>query len=311
MSNEIGSEFFDIPVINAKNNVFPAKTKWFLSGRHALEYIVLDSDIKSISMPRWCCDSMIIPFTRHGIKVEFYDKNPNFCLDAVFLIDYFGLDVKKCIGVPKKFKGLIIRDVTHSIFTREYYDADYYFGSLRKWAGFATGGYAWGNWKKKIDISPYFENYVQQRLKAFELKKKFINGEIEDKSYLSIFKEANNLLNSVPVCGAYPADIDSAIHLDISFLREKRRRNAEFLIKALGLQIDLSEDSVPLFVPIFIKNRDLLRRHLIENQVYCPVHWPNYDVDGTELSLVCDQRYNEEDMKRMVRLIKEFESLSR
>ena len=42
---EIGSEFWDIPVLlQCENDIFSKPTHWFLSGRAALEYII--SDIK-------------------------------------------------------------------------------------------------------------------------------------------------------------------------------------------------------------------------------------------------------------------------
>ena len=60
----------------------------------------------------------------------------------------------------------------------------------------------------------------------------------------------------------------------------------------------------------------MLRRYLIDKEIYCPVHWPlssYHDIDKSsrkiyedELSLVCDQRYSEVDMQRMVDEIRMF-----
>lgn len=66
---------------------------------------------------------------------------------------------------------MVIRDITHSIFSKEYHDADYYFGSLRKWAGFKTGGFAYGEWKKSLDIASYDKQYVSLRTEAMKKKK--------------------------------------------------------------------------------------------------------------------------------------------
>ena len=74
------------------------------------------------------------------------------------------------------------------------------------------------------------------------------------------------------------------------------------------------EGDVPLFVPVLVKDslRDPLRRFLIGNQIYCPVHWPDAGTGGGkelyagELSLLCDQRYGQEDMQRQINTIKEF-----
>lgn len=81
----------------------------------------------------------------------------------------------------------------------------------------------------------------------------------------------------------------------------------------------MSDNDVPLFVPILVKKgyRDSLRNYLIAHQIYCPVHWPVSEYhrevtkDGRiiyeeELSLVCDQRYSIADMKREIKTIKQF-----
>ena len=58
--------------------------------------------------------------------------------------------------------------------------------------------------------------------------------------------------------------------------------------------------------------RGELRSFLIQNQVYCPIHWPDAQTGGgaalyaQELSLLCDQRYTAADMEREMQLIKEF-----
>ena len=303
---EIGSEFWEIPVCDKKNNLFEHDAKWFLSGRHALEYIIIDSEIKNISMPRWCCESMINPFRKHNVRIDFYDSEPNYSCDAVLIMDYFGFTNNKSYNKLFKYKGIVIRDLTQSLFSKKYNDADYYFGSLRKWAGFYTGGYAWGHWKKNIPIPSVDNRYLKLREEAMKLKKAFIEKKIEDKDYLNVYKEANDMLNELNVCAAYPDDIKKAEYLDVDFIKSKRRNNARVLIKELQLDVELNDSDVPLFVPIFIEKRNELRKFLIDNDIYCPVHWPNYDVNGTELSLICDQRYDENEMMRMVRLIKKF-----
>ncbi len=67
----------------------------------------------------------------------------------------------------------------------------------------------------------------------------------------------------------------------------------------------LAPGDCPLFVPIIIDDRDNKRKKLINNQIYLPVHWHNeLNIDNKiyekELSLVCDQRYNEEDIKEYI-----------
>lgn len=52
-------------------------------------------------------------------------------------------------------------------------------------------------------------------------------------------------------------------------------------------------------------DRDALRKYLIDNGIYCPIHWPEVmgatiGVRENELSLICDQRYSEGDMQAIV-----------
>ena len=59
--------------------------------------------------------------------------------------------------------------------------------------------------------------------------------------------------------------------------------------------------------------REQTRRRLLDNRIYCPVHWPagkrssaeaRY-LSGTLLTLISDQRYGVEDMKRIVTTLQE------
>ena len=156
---EIGSEFWSVPVASTETLLFPKSTMWFLSGRSALLSIIQDlKDCHTVAMPSWCCDSMIKPFVDNGFDVRFYSalfdcsfhQDPRIDCDVLFLMDYFGYS-----SYSKKvsdYAGIIIRDVTHSVFSSDFTDADYYFGSLRKWCGVWTGGYAWTSDGHKLNI---------------------------------------------------------------------------------------------------------------------------------------------------------------
>ena len=330
MKREIGSEFWDIPIIQQTNRLFPEFTQWFLSGRSALQAIIKElGEARSVSLPAWCCDSMIKPFVDAGLEVHFYPvywsegqlfQEWSFDCDVLFLIDYFGYS--GAIPAPNGFKGTVIRDVTHSIFSTTYSDAEYYFGSLRKWCGVWTGGYVWAKDGHRLLTGLMDDGeYVSLREKAMEQKAEYISGQREDKGYLHIFDEAEELLENVGSCSAADRDIQIAKKLDIETVKNRRRANAEVLRSAFPDWLIFSKQSsndVPMFVPVLVPGgkRNELRRYLIKNEIYCPVHWPVSDyhkldekelfIYDNELSLVCDQRYTEEDMYRMVETIKVF-----
>lgn len=328
MSWEIGSEFWDVPAAMHINQHFPESTQWYVSGRSALQAIVKDlKDCRSVEMPSWCCDSMIKPFIDAGIEVHFYPVYPQKGLvqeirsdsDVLFIMDYFGYTgPSQNLG---GYKGIVIRDVTHSVFSADYSDADYYFGSLRKWCGVWTGGYAWSDHALPMEENPD-KGYTALRQKAMRIKSEYINnGEKGDKGYLKIYDEAEDLLENLGITPAAERDIEIANSLDIYNIRMRRRANAQILMNAFPDRLifpELQDSDCPMFVPILVldEKRDELRRYLIDHSIYCPIHWPAsryhklhekelilYD---NELSLICDQRYTEKDMYRVIEIVKQF-----
>lgn len=317
MRTEVGSEFWHVPIDN-DNGLFSDDVQWFESGRSALSAIIRENNFKTVALPDWCCDSMVKPFVDSGIEVSFYpafQKRLDAKTDAILLMDYFGYTNQNS---REGYQGIVIRDMTHSLFSDVYKDADYYFGSLRKWAGFYTGGFAKGL-KKTVSFDKKRADYISLRTEAMQQKEAYILGESDSKEYLNVFGRAEELLE---VAGIFPADeedIRRAKRLDVSFIRHQRRANAGILLQYfsdIAVFPEMQDTECPLFVPILVDNRDALRQHLIQNEIYCPVHWPKSqyhqlspereDFYDRELSLVCDQRYTEQDMLRMVAIIREF-----
>ena len=328
-AKEIGSEFWDAPVIEKENGLFPKGTQWYLSGRSALQAIIRElKDCSSVAVPSWCCDSMIKPFSDAGFRIDFYPvywengivQEPSMESDVLFLMDYFGYTPEP--ARTEGYEGIIIRDVTHSLFSASYSDADYYFGSLRKWCGVWTGGFAWASDGSRLDVEDPDEQYISLRKLAMEDKRDYIYGtSAGGKGYLDIFGKAEQMLETAGIEGASDRDISIASHLDVSLLVNKRRSNAKVLMEALGEWLifpTLRKQDCPMFVPVLVPGgkRDLLRAYLIRHNIYCPVHWPLSSFHNTEyidhliydneLSLVCDQRYGENDMKYIVDTIHSF-----
>ena len=328
-SKEIGSEFYDIPILDRDNLIFNDETKWFVSGRAALDFVIKDikskKDVKTASLPSWCCDSMIEPFIRNNIKVGFYSviyknnklikKIENVNSDILLNIDYFGYEDDNQI----KFNGIIINDITHSMFVGSR-ECDYTIGSLRKWAGFKTGGFASckdGFKLKQSNNVP--DEYIKLRTIAMNKKTKYINNEIDTKDFLNDYSKAEEMLDGLYDYSGYIDDIQKAKKLDFISIKKKRQENAKRLletVKEYAIFKEVKENDCPLFVPILVENRDELRKYLISKNIYCPVHWPisslhklideeRYIYDH-EISLVCDQRYNLEDMDYICECIKEF-----
>lgn len=302
--------------------------------------------ILSALLPSYCCHTMIEPFLRNGISVRFYDiyVNEDAVLSAeipvpkekelLYIMKYFGDTDIRYEGAGSNLTGWAtsVEDLTHSCFASDYNtNADYWFASYRKW--FAIEGIAVAG-KRKGRLSGPFKgqnsDYIYLRSKAFSLKQQFIDGEILNKQcFLSMFSEAEDLLSRDYI--GYGVGYEETHNLfsfmdKIEDVKDKRRCNAQILTDGLndidGIKVfaDFQDDrTCPLFVPAVIGDgkRDALRSYLISRDIYCPVHWPlsEYHVGlsaravkvyNQELSFVCDQRYSEDDMKKMLNIIYKF-----
>lgn len=312
---------------------------YVLSGRTAIDLIIQDiistKQVINVYMPAWCCDSMLTPFVAHGIHVVFYDVGHTesteiFChtdgTDIFYVTNYFGYENSLPVETVKKFKeqgSIILYDRTHSfLMENDPYLAlaDYSFASIRKWMGVVCG--AMVNGVKNVQLKPY--PYLKCKEQAMRMKKAFINGDssIDKQAFLNLYSEFGHHL-AEDYQNYEIDDLSYALYKteDLSAIRRKRRENAQYLhehLKGVKFIGELTENTVPLFVPVFFETteqRNAVRKKLIEAQIYCPIHWPKptqipayYKVNkiyDTELSLICDQRYNVDDMQRIVEVINE------
>lgn len=343
---EIGSEFWNAPLSGTSSLFSDANTQFVISGRTALDLtardLIAEKKIKSICLPAYCCSSMITPFERMGLEIMFYDVyptdngihrnlSPKHGCDAVLLLDYFGFSQLETVELSKREHEhgvVVILDQVQSqfSFSDSIHFADYTITSWRKWF-FSCGAAVtkrYGAWSVK-PTKPANAQYVSLRKKAAELKTCYLHkGEGEKQEFLSRFSQAEQLLdNDYSDYYADPESIDAIYHLNLSFLKQCRRNNAALIYDALlnlnderirPLFPPPAETDTPLFVPVLVKPdiRISLRNYLIQNEVFCPIHWPSAETRGAkalyakELSLICDQRYNIENMKREMNLIKEF-----
>ena len=343
MFNEIGSEFW---IEQEPENLFSERDGVYaISGRTAIDLILQDilkkRPVRSVYMPAWCCDSMIAPFLSHEIEVKFYDvsletqmtpkdheSSINYSLsntdskDIFYLTNYFGYENTLLIEKVRQNKengAIIIYDRTHSFLMEDeaYQEiADYSFASIRKWMGVVGGAVVNGLTEKPtLQVCPY----ASIKEKAMRDKFQYLQGDpsIMKDDFLKAFGEFGHHL-AEDYQNYEMGNLSYALYKqeDLKVTARKRKENAEYIHKVLkGVQFmyNLTDDSAPLFVPVLFgskEQRDFVRKKLIEQQIYCPVHWPQpkqiptsfqvNDIVNRELSLICDQRYDLEDMERIV-----------
>lgn len=319
---EIGSEFHKMPLDNGIGVEILSSGSLVFSGRTAIETVLKElPNARKALIPSYCCDSMIVPFRKAGIDVEFYPVNFEGKLnmelditertDVLLWCNYFGFNTP--MPDLSAFRGAIIEDITHSLLSDVPYNpqSQYLIASIRKWGPINCGGYCAttnGELFSKPILEPP-EEFTKKRALAMELKAEYLLDYDEGKKtkYLHLFEECNQwVAKNYSELSIDTISREYLTTVDEERQKEQRRKNAAVLYNRLKEKIRFvfpeSDMDCPIFVPIFLNDRDNVRQALIDKQIYCPVHWPKpYGCESNlyehELSLICDQRYTESDME--------------
>lgn len=319
------------------------------SGRTAIEIAILDilfsQRIKKAGVPSHCSFAMLQPFIKNNIPYEFYDITiENGCIeykpgklkdfDVVLVMSYFGTgreQLDKVISQAKQNGCIVIEDITHSLLskTQGCEKADYYVASLRKWFPAPAGGWL-AKLHGRLSVKPNLDgsSAVEKAMSAMQEKSRYMHGETNAKEdFLVEFTSLESDLVQLNCMISLDSFSKQCLEtVDIEYVKERRRKNAKALYKAIAecneIEFLIREEDlnaiVPMYVPILLQDgeqRDKLKQYLAEKGIYCPVTWP--ETTGAkkgfrqkELSLVCDQRYGENDMDVMADRIREWISLS-
>ncbi len=348
--DEIGSEYWKADRFTTaskpiKNAVYAA------SGRSAQSLIIASAQIsnKRALLPAYTCQHIVEPFDWIGWKVDFYDINRDLTPNVesfkeklelnpgcIIVEGYYSFPTAKCL-IPlldqaKANGAIIIEDITHSFLndTQQIYsDADFLFCSLRKWSGISDGGYAISMCETILQIpTAPMTQFTALRHEAREVKADYVsNLNAKTKAeYLHLYEEAEKIIDQdVGLYKMSEQAFDDYLHLDFDFIKARRRENYKYLLNNLKSEYIqpvfpyLPEGVTPIMFPVYIsEHRTELRSYLIENRIYCPVHWPapvqldkhakesSWRIYNEIMSIPCDQRYNISDMERLVSVISSF-----
>ena len=143
-------------------------------------------------------------------------------------------------------------------------------------------------------------------------------GNFNDQIYLELFEKGESLIDGEQDCGMSRIAEKLYSFVDEERVKVRRLNNAEYLIgelKKIGITpiLPLTEDHVPLFIPIRLNNRDTVRKTMFTHEIFCPVHWPLDGLDiqrgkqmaVTELSLIIDQRYGRMEMEQIMMILQD------
>ena len=322
---ELGSEY-DLNINSLKvkkNNIYEYLKNYncyfFNSARNAIKAIPIRKG--KVLLPEYICDSVIKCFDLEDII--FYKINKDFEIDVddilnkidsvktVFIMHYFGkLQNKKTLKTIKKVSEekdiTIIEDTTHSLLSSKSEIGDYMITSIRKWLPIPNGGILYT--KKSIkNYRKYKQNTNDEKVYPLILKHLYLNNKLDKKIYRDMFikceEEIDNNLQILKMSDLCKYMLGC---FDLKEIKKIRVDNFQYLKSKLKYNpiIDIEKDECPFVYEIRIDNRDKFRKYLIQNNVYCAIHWPNCSKD--ELSIPIDNRYQKLELDYLIDIINKY-----
>lgn len=309
---EIGGYFS----LECSNTSFYHKSGVFLnSARNALRYIIRTYNITKIALPYYTCSVVWQAVKEENCTIIPYDISddflPNLSLDKESYIvynNYFGICGKNVEILLKQYCNLIIDNAQAFYFPQKGLASFY---SPRKFFGIPDGGIAVCD----KALSEKFNKSVSYNLCSHLL----IRHDLSASDGYNEFQKNDSALVGQPI--ELMSDLTQALMKNINYqnAKNKRLKNFIFLHDVLKeknkIQIDLHADDVPMVYP-FRTTNETLRSQLIKNKIYVAKYWSTeneFDCMKSEKSqnmansiipLPIDQRYDLEDMKRILEVVK-------
>ena len=284
------------------------------SGRFCLEYILRCRKYAKVYVPYFTCDSAVEPIVKLGIPYEFYHIGKDYHIvndiklgenEALMYTNYWGLQDDYCKQLANKYGDHSILDYTQAFFSKPIEGIDTFY-SCRKFFGVPDGGYLYMDAKGDFELEQD-ESYTRMN----SLVKRI---DLSPEAGYDDFHQTSALFHKMPIRKMSMFTKRMMQGIDYWNIAKRRLDNYNYLRRQLGGR-QLCYGEVPMIFPFATELGPKLRKYLIAKKVFVAKYWPNVDAWAGEeavetwmanyiLPLPIDQRYGEEDMKRIVRLIK-------
>lgn len=287
-------------------------------GRNALAYLIESKNIKKLYIPKFNCDCITDLCKRMNIDIDTYSIDKSFrpifnkelnAGECFYLINYYGQISNTEIEVYKgKYKNIIV-DNAQAYFQMPVEGIDTLY-TCRKFFGVSDGAILYTDKKlnRKLDIDESFNRMrfvlgrFERSASEFYIESSENNDLFDNESIKYMSKLTQNLLHGI----------------DYGYVGKKRTTNFEYLDKIFKdkNQLQLCTPNGAFMYPLLVSNGAEIRKELQQKKIYIPVLWPSvlnecseesieYNFAKNILPLPCDQRYSEEEMEYMSKLILE------
>lgn len=335
---EFGSDFHFIDTYNSGRahltDVF-RKSILFADGRQCIVALIRQYSWKRIWMPDYFCYEVIDTIKEQtDVEVMFYKDSP---LnegkvkdlpfkdgDALLRMNYFGMrEFRSNKSIPIS----VIEDHSHDPFGHWalYSDADWCISSIRKILPLPEGGMMWSPKGHLLSAgttsSEENEHIAAIRWEGMEMKTQYLKGENVSKDEFRMrYVGTEEYFER-----AEPALIDNrsrkvvSEELDINLWQGAKRKNWQLLkslINSSACQvIEPENESCTMFSLVVLLDtkdkQDAVRKRLIDASVYPAILWivpdsasmDSKDFSERMLSIHCDGRYTEEDIRQLAEIV--------
>ena len=287
------------------------------SGRFCFEFLLICRKYKKVFIPYYTCDSVIEPIIKLGIDYEFYHIDKEYRIidditlaedEAILYTNYWGLQNQYCEKLAAKYGKQLILDYTQAFFSKPIARTDTFY-SCRKYFGVPDGGYLYSEAKADFDIEQD-ESYGRMD----SLTKRI---DLSPEAGYDDFHKSEAAICHLPVRRMSKLTKRLMQSIDYERVAQQRIDNYNTLRVSLGGR-ELKYGEVPMIFPYESAEGQQLRQHLIANKVFIAKYWPNVDEWAEKetverwmanhiLPLPIDQRYDKEDMNRIIEIIKNYE----
>lgn len=353
---EIGSIFeidprslFVVPKEGSGIFPFEGSQQWnfsyFNTGRAAIEALLVylkGQGKRKVWLPGYDCSSVLDSAKRAGIDIELYEVDRELNIDSsvfgklqrsdiLYLVNFFGKpesqNTLELAKAAQKKNIVIVEDLTLGLLSKgeKVGFGDYLIGSVRKWLPITDGGFVASlkqlpEFNKEQAANDYtFYYFAAQIMKDSYLK----DTTLDKQSFLDISNDGMKVLFSDytirEISKVAKIVIDATNLYKVAI---ERCENYKYLyrllseISELRLMVAPVDGMVPLGMVICVDNRDDLFKCLIQNNIYCNIHWREnestklfQDADYLSkhcLTIPCDQRYNLKHMDYIYNTIKRY-----
>lgn len=341
---EVGSDFHYSPMDFSDNLSWFGDSLFLNSGRSPVLLLKSYFYGEPIYYPDYFCHDVIKYWNNHGIKTipyrVFYENgriNVDFTTlpkrGIVLAVNFFGYyNQKEWVEYKKSSQILLIEDHSHSPVSSYAYNssADFAFSSLRKTLPIADGCIFWSPIGKALPRNALSVFDSGKRIEAMQLKSRYLKGQLIPKdSFLGLYQEAeDNISSSVPMfISEHSKSLVDKGYPTIYIQRRKDNHKLfiSYLHKEIYSYVDVlkvSDFDVPLGIVLKFnesKQRDRLRKFLITENVFCPVHWPlceditkyseSTDLSAKLITIPLDHRYSSAEVIKVATLINRYFTL--